>query len=94
MIKDISSLTALIVSVVIATIILIYHTFQIWFSPAKYLRDLGNGVKDWWPSANFYRQWYGSKSFLWLFRIAYTVTLLVLVILLTMLLLGIMGLFP
>lgn len=92
MLKDMSSTTLIIV--VIATIILIYHVYRIWFFPAKYTSDLRNGVKDSWPFANFYRKWFASRMFLWLFRIAYTSVLLGLILLLSILLLGIMGMFP
>lgn len=40
-----SSTTTLLISVVIATIILSYHTYLIWFLPGKYTSDLRNGVK-------------------------------------------------
>lgn len=94
MILDMASPTSLIVSVAIATLILIYHVYQIWFFPEKYTSDLRNGVKDWWPFANFYRKWFMSKTFLWLFRIAYIIMLLSLIILLSFVWLGTMGIFP
>jgi hypothetical protein len=94
MTKNISSTTFFIIGVVIVTLILIYHTYQIWRFPAKYTSDLRNGVKDWWPFADFYRKWFASTIFLWLFRIAYAAVLLMLILLLSMLLLGTIGIFP
>ena len=94
MTKDMSSLVGLIISLVIGNVVLIYHTYRIWFFSEKYTSDLKNGVKDWMPFANFYRKWFDSKLFLWLFRTAYTTMLLVLILLLSIVLLGIMGLFP
>jgi hypothetical protein len=93
MFKNMSSVT-LVIGIVIATIILILHAYRIWFYPAKYTSDLINGVKDWWPWANFYRKWFASRTFLWLFRIAYAIMLLILISLLSIFLLGIMGMFP
>lgn len=94
MIRDMSSSTGFVISVGIATIILIYHTYQIWFFPEKYTSDYIKGIKNWWPFADFYRKWYASKGFLWLFRIAYTLMLLFLILLLSIVVLGVMGLFP
>ena len=94
MTKDMSSLVGLISSLLIGNVVLIYHAYRIWFFSEKYTSDLRSGVKDWWPFANFFRKWFASKIFLWLTRFAITTTLLALLFLLSIVLLGIIGLFP
>ena len=93
MIKNNLSTPIFTIIIIVATIILIYHTYQIWFYPEKYSNNLRNGVKDWWPFPNFYRKWYASRPFLWLFRIAYTLVLLILLSILVAILLANIGLF-
>jgi hypothetical protein len=60
----------------------------------KYTSDLSSGVKNWWPFANLYRKWFASTIFLWLTRFAITSMLLTLLFLLSIVLPGIIGLFP
>lgn len=93
-IKENSSMISFIIFVIIATIILLYHTYQIWFLPEKYIATLKSGIRDWWPFADFFKRWFASKLFLWLGRIAYSMMLLILIFLLSITLLGNMGLFP
>ena len=93
MLVDAPSMT-LFISVSIAVTILLYHSYMIWFFPEKYSNALKNGVKGWWPFSDFYRRWFASKTFLWLFRIIYSIVLLALLLFLSILFLGITGVFP
>ena len=93
MLIDVPS-TTLLVSLSIAVIILLYHSYMIWFFPEKYTSDLRNGVKDWWPFSDFYRKWFASKKFLCLFRIIYSFMLIILLLFLSILFIGIIGIFP
>jgi hypothetical protein len=91
--EDWLSSTAPIITLIFGIIVLVYNVYQIWFFPEKYINALINGVKDWWPFANFYRKWYASKKFLWLFRIAYTLMLVAIIIILALAFLGSAGAF-
>ena len=84
----------IIVILIITAIALVYNLYQLWITPEKYITNLINSVKDWWPFASFYRRWFASKAYIWVFRIIYTICLLIVVTILSLLILGIMGLFP
>ena len=84
----------LIIMLVFTAIALAYNLYYLWFVPEKYVKDLINSVKNWWPFANFYRKWFASKTYLWLFRTVYTMLLLLVLAFLCLVVLGIMGLFP
>jgi hypothetical protein len=79
---------------VIAAIVLAYNLYQIWFTPERYIKALVKGAKYLWPFTDFYRKWYVSKSFLWLFRVTYLLFFLIIISILCLSILGMMGLFP
>jgi hypothetical protein len=79
---------------IIAAIALIYHLYRLWFTPEKYSEKLVKGVRDFWPFANFYRKWFASRSFIWLFRITYTLFLLIVLTILALMIFGTLGLLP
>jgi len=79
---------------IIITISLVYNLYQLWVTPDKYIKKLISSVKDWWPFADFYRKWFASKAYVWLFRIIYTIFLLIVMTILSLLVLGITGIFP
>ena len=88
------STISLLICIAIGLIVLLYHTYLIWFFPEKYTGDLIRGTPDWWPFSDFYKKWFASKPFLWLFRISYSIMLLLLLFLFFITLLGIAGFFP
>ena len=57
--------------------VLIRNFYMAWFRPSKFLESARNGVKDWWPSADYFRSYYGSSQWLWINRIASTIFILV-----------------
>jgi hypothetical protein len=79
---------------VVVLVALIYNLYQLWFIPERYIEKVGGSVKGWWLFADFYRKWFGSSSYLWLFRIIYLVFLLIVVTILGLLVGGVMGWFP
>lgn len=92
--KEMVSLIIPIAGLIVGSIVLIYHTYLIWFQPSRYAEKLIKGTKDWWPFAGFYRRWFASKLFLWLFRITYSITLLAIMVFLSITLFGLIGIFP
>ena len=89
-------LQCLIIMLVITAIVLIYNLYQIWFKPDEYIDRLTFGTKPWLPyyGKPFFYKWYTSKTFLWSTRIIYTIMLLGIITLLSLMSLGVMGLFP
>ena len=57
--------------------VLIRNFYMAWFRPSKFLESARNGVKDWWPFADYFRSYYGSSWWLWPNRIASTIFVLV-----------------
>jgi hypothetical protein len=84
----------LLVMLVLIAVALAYNLYQLWFKPEEYVRKFTMSVGDWWPFADFYRRWFSSKAFLWLFRIVYMLWFLGVLLILSLWLLGLLGLFP
>ena len=79
---------------IIVAVALGYNLYGLWIIPEKYAGKWIKSVKDWWPFANFYRQWFASKRFIWLYRIIYSVFLLIVLTILGLVLFGLIGIFP
>ena len=84
----------LFIGLIIAAIALIYNLYGLWNMPEKHVKSLVDSVEDWWPFADFYRRWFASKAYLWLFRIGSALFLLIVMTILSLLVLGVMGLLP
>ena len=57
--------------------VLLNNFYMCWFKPSVFLERARNGVKDWWPFADFFRRYYGSSWWLWNNRIASALFVLV-----------------
>jgi hypothetical protein len=79
---------------IIVAIALVYNLYQLWVTPEEYATKLTQSVKDWWPFASFYRHWFASKGYIWLYRFVYSLFLLIVITILGLLVLGVMGMFP
>lgn len=84
----------LIGMLIIVAIALVYNLYQLWITPEEYTTKLTQSVKDWWPLARFYRQWFVSKRYIWIYRFVYSLFLLIVITILGLLILGMMGIIP
>jgi len=67
---------------------LMNNFYMCWFKPSAFLERARNGVKDWWPFADFFSRYYGSSTWLWLNRIASTFFVLVILFIVYLAILG------
>ncbi len=59
----------------------VYLFYLSWFRPLSFKRYYTSRVRDWWPFADYYRRYYASASWLWIVRIATTVCIPLIVLL-------------
>jgi len=65
-----------------------------WFHPARFKEREVNRVKDWWPFANYFRQYHGSNEYLWAARIGPIIFLLIFLFFGVLAILGFLGFIP
>ena len=62
---------------VFAFVLLVISYFYLsWFRSSRFLEISRNGVRDWWPFASFFKSFYSSSVWLWIFRIVTAVLML------------------
>ncbi len=75
--ENIVILTIIIVLLLIGAIwAILYNFYMSWFKPSAFLEGAANAVKDWWPFASYFRNFYASSKWLWITRIWATFFLL------------------
>jgi len=62
--------------------------YMSWFKPSAFLERAREGVKDWWPFADFFRWFYGSSWWLWNTRIFLTFLVFVILFIVYLAILG------
>ncbi len=85
-----SSFSALLILFLIAGCVLAmtYLFYMSWLKPLSFKQYYVSRVRDWWPFADYYRRYYASASWLWIIRIATSIVIPLLVLLIYRLVTG------
>ncbi len=74
--------TLLILFLILGSAVAVVYLFYLsWFRPLSFKQYYVSRVRNWWPFADFYRRNYASASWLWIMRIATTICIPFIVVL-------------